>query len=46
VAARFEKLAAPGLDFCHVVPGSAPGQRGLGAASMEVVAKELIPLVA
>lgn len=46
VAPRFEKLAALGLDFCHVVPGSAPGQRGLGAASMELVAKEILPLVA
>lgn len=46
VAPRFEKLAALGLDFCHVVPGSAPGQRGLGAASMERVAKEVLPLVA
>jgi 5,10-methylenetetrahydromethanopterin reductase len=46
VASRFEKLAALGLDFCHVVPGSAPGQRGLGAASMETIAKEVIPLLA
>jgi 5,10-methylenetetrahydromethanopterin reductase len=46
VVPRFEKLAALGLDFCHVVPGSAPGQLGLGAASMERVAKEVLPLVA
>lgn len=46
VAPRFERLAELGLDFCHVVPGSAPGRRGLGAASMEAIAKDVIPRVA
>ncbi len=43
---RFKRLAALGLDFCHVVPGSPDTPRDLVAASLQMVAKEILPAVA
>jgi len=43
---RFEQLAALGLDFCHVVPGSAETGRDAAAAMLQTIATEIIPAVA
>jgi 5,10-methylenetetrahydromethanopterin reductase len=41
---RFRALAALGLDFVHVVPGSTGADRNVVAASLAALAKEIVPL--
>jgi 5,10-methylenetetrahydromethanopterin reductase len=41
---RFRSLSALGLDFVHVVPGSTGADRNVVAASLQAVAKEIVPL--
>ena len=41
---RFRALAALGLDFVHVVPGSTGADRNVVAASLGELAKEIVPL--
>jgi 5,10-methylenetetrahydromethanopterin reductase len=41
---RFRALAALGLDFVHVVPGSTSADRDVVAASIQAVAKEIVPI--
>jgi 5,10-methylenetetrahydromethanopterin reductase len=43
---RFERLAALGLDFCRVVPGSRDAPREIVAASMMTLATMVRPAVA
>jgi 5,10-methylenetetrahydromethanopterin reductase len=40
---RFQKLAALGLDFCRVVPGSVDMPRDIAAASLVNLANEIVP---
>jgi 5,10-methylenetetrahydromethanopterin reductase len=42
---RFRALADLGLDFVHVVPGSTGADRAVVAASLEALAKEIVPLL-
>ena len=42
---RFEALAELGLDFVHVVPGSTGADRAVVAASLETLAKGIVPLL-
>ncbi len=43
---RFKRLAALGLDFCHVVPGSSEIRREVAATVLRLIATEVIPVVA
>jgi len=43
---RFERLAALGLDFVHVVPGSTGADPAVMAASLATLAKEIVPAFA
>ena len=43
VRERFERLADLGLDFVHVVPGSTDADRDVTRASLEALAKEILP---
>ena len=40
---RFRQLAALGLDFCWIVPGSTGMPREVGAASLLALAKDVLP---
>jgi 5,10-methylenetetrahydromethanopterin reductase len=40
---RFRRLAALGLDFCYVVPGSADMPRDVAASSLMALAREVLP---
>ena len=40
---RFRALAALGLDFVQVVPGSTGADRAVVGASLEALAKEIVP---
>ncbi len=40
---RLKQLAALGLDFCHVVPGSAGIARDVAVTSLQLLAKEVLP---
>ena len=40
---RFRALAALGLDFVHVIPGSTGMPRELGVASVLSLAREIVP---
>jgi 5,10-methylenetetrahydromethanopterin reductase len=42
---RFERLAALGLDFCHVVPGSNEMRREVAATVLQLIATRVIPVV-
>jgi 5,10-methylenetetrahydromethanopterin reductase len=42
---RFRRLAALGLDFCHVIPGSTGMPRELAASSLRRLANEVAPAV-
>jgi len=42
--ARFQALADIGLDFVHVVPGSTGADRAVVNASLDALAKEVLPL--
>ena len=44
--ARFRRLAALGLDFCHVVPGTAEIDREAAAAMLQAIAAEIVPALA
>ncbi len=46
VIARFQRLAALGLDFCHVVPGTAEMRREAIVGMLQRIAAEVIPAVA
>jgi 5,10-methylenetetrahydromethanopterin reductase len=41
--ARLQGLARLGLDFCHVVPGSAGAARDVVIPSLQMLAKEVLP---
>jgi hypothetical protein len=43
VLPRLRRLAALGLDFCHVVPGSTSMVRGVATGSLQALAREVIP---
>jgi 5,10-methylenetetrahydromethanopterin reductase len=43
VLPRFKRLAALGLDFCHIVPGSGEMRRDVAATVLQQIATELIP---
>ncbi len=40
---RFKQLAALGLDFCHVVPGSSEVRREVAATVLQAIATEVVP---
>lgn len=40
---RFRALAALGLDFCWIIPGSTGMSREVGAASLTALAREVVP---
>ncbi len=46
VLARLRRLAALGLDFCHVVPASTGARREIAATTLRLVATEVIPTLA
>jgi len=46
VVERFRGLAALGLDFCHVVPGTRELRREAAAMMVQQIAAEVIPAVA
>ncbi|MCG8588792.1 MAG: LLM class flavin-dependent oxidoreductase [Proteobacteria bacterium] len=43
VCDRFRELADLGLDFVHVVPGSTDADRAIVGASLQAIAKDVIP---
>ena len=43
VLPRFRQLAALGLDFVHVIPGSSDVARDVAAASLMALGGELLP---
>ncbi len=43
---RFEQMAALGLDFCHVVPGSSNTPREVTTASLRLLAEKVVPALA
>jgi len=43
---RFRQLAALGLDFVHVIPGSTGVQREIAAASLLALGRDLLPALA
>lgn len=43
---RFRRIAAVGLDFLHVVPGSVNAAPEVVGASLQLLAKEILPAVA
>ncbi len=43
VKRRFAELAGAELDFVHIVPGSRDAPPGVGAGSLEALAKEVLP---
>jgi hypothetical protein len=43
VRERFAALAALGLDFVRIVPGSTGADRAVVGASLEALAKEIVP---
>jgi 5,10-methylenetetrahydromethanopterin reductase len=43
VLQRFRRLTALGLDFCHVVPGSAETARDVTTGSLQTLASEIMP---
>ena len=43
---RFRQLAALGLDFCYVIPGSAGMPRDVAVASLVRLGQEIVPAVA
>ncbi len=45
VLPRFRRLAALGLDFCHVVPGSSELGRDVAATVLQRIAGEVVPLM-
>jgi 5,10-methylenetetrahydromethanopterin reductase len=42
---RFQRLAALGLDFCHVVPGSGELRRDVAATILQSIATEVVPVL-
>lgn len=42
---RFQQLAALGLDFCRVIPGSMDMPRDIAAASLLNLANEIVPVL-
>ena len=40
---RFRQLAALGLDFCYVIPGSTGVARELASASLVALGRDLVP---
>ena len=42
---RFQRLAALGLDFCHVVPGSGELRRDVAATILQSIATEVLPVL-
>src|SRR5437870_1691837 len=43
---RFRQLAALGLDFCYVIPGSAGMPRDVAVTSLVRLGQEIVPAVA
>jgi hypothetical protein len=41
--ARFRQLAALGLDFCYVVPGSADMAPAIAMTSLQTLARDILP---